>query len=555
MRIVVVAAPRIKKNFEIPDSLLQALKQNVVTRQVGRGIALLDANAHFFTTLDPAQRNAAAFVGYVAQWVDIGYREPKLLEHLLDRFAPALRSRLPLGDYLQLRMAEGLLALLQDEPDAALFHFDLVLSMQNEIEDQELVAVAQFWNARCHRKKGEYDDSLKHTAVGRELALALGFDKMAAVMRVLESWLLFQKGHRREAARILEQAEQVLRHTDDDITLGNIYSAHGRMIRRQGRYNEALKFFSKAIEHYQKRSTQHRNLARCLTNIVYVQRLVSVEISKQIDAEAARRRKTGSASGTGAASRKHGHWELYEQVRTEAFVNLERAEKIYQHHNHHHGIGSIYENRGLLYLDIGDLDAAATQAAQAYTVGKEENDAILMARARLLQCTIENAKLEEEIEGSAHSWDHLQAARDYAREAVEAARHTQNQRLLARAYIWRGLTGCAARDMDDAKHCCDMAASFLKSVDYDDLWEELQKLKQKVVPKGNIDPILRAWSQGVTGDKSFQQMAEQFAEIVIPRVWEKEGKKISRVATRLSISPKKVRRILTRLGKIGNKRH
>lgn len=553
MRSIVVTAPRIKKNLEIPDSILQKLKEHVVTRQVSSGIDLLNANAHLFRSLDPEQPNAAGFVGYVAQWVDIGYRDPKLLQHLLERFSPALKSRLPVGDYLQLRMAEGLLALLRDEPDMALSHFDLVLAMQNEIEDKELVSVAQFWNARCHRKKGEYDDALKHTLLGRELAAALGFDKMAAVMHVLESWLLFQKGNRREAARILEKAEQVLRPTDDDITLGNIYSAHGRMIRRQGRYNEALKFFSKAIEHYQKRNPQHRNLARSLTNIAYVQRLAAVQISKQLDVESAKRRKSGTPSGTGAGSRKQSNWELHEQLRADGFANLELAEKIYRHHNHHHGIGSIYENRGLLYLDIGDLDNAGAQAALAYAMGKEESDSILLARARLLQCTIENAKLEEEIEGGAHSRDHIQTARDHAREAVEAARHTQNQRLLARAYIWRGLTACNFNDLEDAKHCCDMATSFLKSVDYDDLWEELQMLKQKVIPKGNIDPLLRSWSQGVTGVKTFQQMTEQFAEIVIPRVWEKEEKKISRVATRLSISPKKVRRILTRLGKIGNK--
>jgi tetratricopeptide (TPR) repeat protein len=551
MRFTVVTAPRIKKNFEIPDSILQELKEHVVTRQVSSGIALLNANAQLFHSLDPSQPNAAGFVGYVAQWVDIGYRDPKLLEQLLGRFPSALRSRLPVCDYLKLRMAEGLHALLRDEPDVALFHFNLVLSMENEIEDKELVAIAHFWNGRCHRKKGEYDAALKHTLLGRELAGNLGFDRMAAVMRVLESWLHFQKGNRREAARILEKAEQVLRDTDDDITLGNIYSAHGRMIRRQGRYNEALKFFAKAIEHYQKRNSQHRNLARSLANIAYVQRLAAVQISKQIDAESAKRRKAGTPSGPG--SRKQSHWELYEQLRGDAFANLEQAEKIYRHHNHHHGIGSIYENRGLLYLDIGDLDNASAQAALAYSIGKEENDSILMARARLLQCTIENAKLEEEIEGSAYSWDHIQAARDYAREAVEAARHTQNQRLLARAYIWRGLIACSSNDIEDAKHCCDMATSFLKSVDYDDLLEELQLLKQKVIPKGNIDPLLRSWSQGVTGEKSFQQMTEQFAELVIPRVWEKEGKKISRVATRLSISPKKVRRILIRLGKIGNK--
>ena len=115
---------------------------------------------------------------------------------------------------------------------------------------------------------------------------------------------------------------------------------------------------------------------------------------------------------------------------------------------------------------------------------------------------------KKKIEGTAHTWEHAQAARDYAREAVEAAKHTQNHRLLARAYIWRGLTAChpAIHDTEDAKRCCELASSFLKAVDYDDLWEELQLLKQKVMPKGSIDPLLRAWSQGITGEETFQEI-------------------------------------------------
>jgi len=35
--------------------------------------------------------------------------------------------------------------------------------------------------------------------------------------------------------------------------------------------------------------------------------------------------------------------------------------------------------------------------------------------------------------------------------------------------------------------------------------------------------------------------------LIIPKVWELEGRKISRVATRLSMSPKKIRRILGRV--------
>jgi len=35
---------------------------------------------------------------------------------------------------------------------------------------------------------------------------------------------------------------------------------------------------------------------------------------------------------------------------------------------------------------------------------------------------------------------------------------------------------------------------------------------------------------------------------VIPKVWMREGRKVSRVAQRLSVSPKKVRRILRNAG-------
>src|ERR1043166_8942815 len=234
-------------------------------------------------------------------------------------------------------MSEGLLALLRDNPDDALREFDLVLSMQDELEDKEVVAIAHFWNARCHRKKGEYDEALKRAGVGRELAQVLGFPTMPAVVRVLESWLLFQKGQYREASRILDQAEAALRNSDDHITLGNIYSAHGRMVRRQGHYQEALKFFSRAIEHFQKTNPQHRSEERTLTNIAYVQRLVAVQMGKQMDAE--RERRQGAKTDV-SRDQKQTQLRQHEELRRSAFANLDGAEQIYRHHDHHHGIGS-----------------------------------------------------------------------------------------------------------------------------------------------------------------------------------------------------------------------
>ena len=49
---------------------------------------MLDANQQLLAALDPTQLNAAALVGHVAQWVDIGYSEPELVERLLAEYKP-----------------------------------------------------------------------------------------------------------------------------------------------------------------------------------------------------------------------------------------------------------------------------------------------------------------------------------------------------------------------------------------------------------------------------------------------------------------------------------
>jgi hypothetical protein len=46
--------------------------------------------------------------------------------------------------------------------------------------------------------------------------------------------------------------------------------------------------------------------------------------------------------------------------------------------------------------------------------------------------------------------------------------------------------------------------------------------------------MLRSWSDGIVSNKTFQQVTEEFAEIVIPKVWLREHRKISRVAERPS---------------------
>lgn len=525
---------------EIPDSFLAQLRADLVLRHIDSGMQCLEANRDLFRTLDPAQKNAATLLGCLGQWVDIGFADTGLLKDLLARFAREDRLALPLLDYLHLRMTEGLVRMADEEFDTAIRHFEFVLSAQEEVRDTELIAIANFWISRCLRKQGRYDDAIGFTVKAAALARELGYENMAAVMLVLESWLAFQKGKLKESVRILKSAEATLSQTDDYISRGNIQSAYGRIARREGRYDQAIRHFAAAIDEYKKRDPRHVNLARSLVNMAFVERTLALQFQKRIDEEASKR--TGKRMVEERAR--------YQRLRDAAMAHLAEASVIYDSHHGQHGLGTVHLDYGFLYLDGGELDRAGAEAAEAYRLGEDKKDYIQMARARILQCMVENTKFEEQIEEKTELGHHAELARDFARDAVEYAKHTQNRRLLARAYVWQGLTFANEffSNTEAARQCCDLATTLLKPDGGNYLWDDLQSLKGKVLRSGQVDSVLQEWSQGLVGDKSFQQITEEFAGIIIPKVWEREGRKISRVAARLSISPKKIRRILASAG-------
>ena len=159
-----------------------------------------------------------------------------------------------------------MLAMSHEDVDEATAHFSAVLLLATDLDDHELVAIAHFWKARCLRKRGEYEAAMAHTVLARTTALQCGCERMAAVMRTLESWLLFQKGRHKESLKVLADTEAMLRDTDDYVTLGNIQSTYGRIYRQAGRYDSAISRFRMAVEFYRTAAPQHVNLARTLAN-------------------------------------------------------------------------------------------------------------------------------------------------------------------------------------------------------------------------------------------------------------------------------------------------
>jgi tetratricopeptide (TPR) repeat protein len=547
-------------DLPIEARFLSQLREHVAAREIERGIACLRSHQDLIAKLDPSQGNAARLLAQLAIWTDIGFSGPPLKD-LLQRFEhldPGLRSKLSIADYICLRMAEGMAAMVDEGMETAIGHFDFVLSLGQELDDRFLLAIVYFWKGRCLRRRGEYDEALIYTVKGKDLALALGHVRMAAVMQVLEGWLFFQQGRWKEALRISRAAESVLKETDDYVTLGNIQSFYGRMARREGRFDKAVEFFESAICHYGKRDPRHLNLARSLANMALAKRGIALQLQKRIDRDVQRRRKTSSSRDLRSVdlrnkdSRQPDYRSRLTQLRREALEHLEAARAIYRQRPNHHGAGTVYLNAAYIHLDGGDFQRADEEAASAYELAEEKQDYILMGRSRILECMIENAKVEEEIGEGADPGSHARRALEFSQEAIDLAKHTQHHLLLANAHLWQGLTQCNSffDNPEAARASYDLArASCGANQPDNNMWQDLQTLGAKILRKGSVHPALKAWSQGAVGEKTFRQISEEFAEIVIARVWEREGRKVSRVAARLSISPKKVRRVLARVGR------
>jgi tetratricopeptide (TPR) repeat protein len=535
---------------QISNELLNRIRDDLISRRIADGTECLQQHRDLLTSLDPRQPNSSQFVGCISQWVDTGWGDAAIVKELLSRFSLADRATLPLRDYVYLRLAEGLVASTEEETEKAIHHFNFIILVAEEVADLYLISLAHFWKARCHRKQGEYQKAMTHTVRATELALSQGYTRTAAVMQVLESWLYFQSDTLERAKEVLQEAEVVLRETDDTVSLGNIHSGYARIALHEGRYEQALRHFTEAIESYGTRDPRHRNLARSLAHIAYVKRLLAIRIAKKTDVAAEQRRRSGTVETGPAILPTLTLRHQVETLRQEAFSHLRHAERIYRLLRHYRGLGTVCIDRGLLFLDSGDVERASVAGEEAYKIGAEKNDRILVARALILQSMAESARYEEGIDEDGDPTLHAQRALDAATDALSLAKHTENRDLLASAYICRGLILCNGffDDFDAAKECCDNAEKYLTSGRHDQVWEEHNTLKTRILRAGNVDTTLQQWSQGLIGNRTFRQITDEFADLVIPRVWEREGRKISRVAEKLSISRGRVRRILNRLG-------
>jgi len=197
----------------LTPQLLDKLNQALVDRSVAEGFTLLRRAVKDLARLNPSQPQAVGYLLCLAQWVDLGYRDFAYLEKLTKRFANISRGEMTFADYIRLRMVDGLQAFVAEDDARAAEIFGFVLEVEPGMIEPHLRMLAHYWKCRAHRRQGDYDLALHHIQEARKVAQKMDAPKLVAVTNIHESWLLFQRGQRREALRLLDEAEAELKST------------------------------------------------------------------------------------------------------------------------------------------------------------------------------------------------------------------------------------------------------------------------------------------------------------------------------------------------------
>jgi tetratricopeptide (TPR) repeat protein len=524
---------------------LVELERLLRRRSISDGIKLLEEHESIWRNPDLTSRISPDFLLMLAQWVDVGFRDAVLLRQMLDLLTPDERLELKVGDYVRLLMAEAFYALAVDNTESCILTLENILRLNRELLTPELATLAHLWKARAHRKKADYVQALEHINAARELADGLDdAEALTAVIQIQQGWVLFQRGNALRALQVLQIAENVLKHTDHWIALGNIESARGRIIRRKGDYSGSLDHFNRAVALYEKRNPHHPNLARAVINLAFVKRLLALQLRKHIDHSVMSRKSGNDRKMTGM--RLQPLHKQYRDLYQSAILELDRAKQICMLHNQHGGVASALLNAGYLHLDGGNLDLATREASEALAIADRTNNVVIKTRAHILSSWIENARFEGLFGKPEDAPDYARRAKLHCLDALALAESTQNKRLLVNAHIALGEVAANDffHDYELARRSVDAASALLAAEDADYTLDELNTLKAKLMQKVGLDDTIRAWSQGMVSGKTLEEVTESFAEVVVTQLWLREDRKVARVARLLASSPKRIRRLI-----------
>jgi tetratricopeptide (TPR) repeat protein len=545
------SARSLKSSFEVSDAEITALRDDVLLGRRTHALEWVQRRRSLLRFANPRHSNTPAMIGYLAQWADSGTAVLQVVSELLEHFPASERGKLPVRSYLFLRLADGILECVAGKPADDSFDFVIAAASGGGTEP-EIPALAHFWKAQMQRKTGALDGAVRHANCSREIADRLGAAPLAAQARALEGLAMLDSGAA-HGAELLRQAEAGLFESEEWLWLGRIEQALGRAALEDGRPQSAVEHFAKAESFFLRSAEPQPELGRTHFEMARAQRLMAVRLAGNIDSIAERRRRSPAGAATENALSSAVLRQRLARLKSGALSALEQAAAVFGSLGDRRALASVCLERAAICADAGDLQKAAEHANLCFAEGARNHDVLLMAQARFLQSRFEKMYYEEALDLDLSA--HVERGYEYSKEALALALRCEaapaiKRRLLTGIYVCQGLllTSEFFTDKEAARECCRAASEYGRPSKGDELWPDYERLASKTRREGSVDARLRRWSEGLVEGKTFQQITEEFAELVIPAVWAREGKNVSRVVAKLSISPKKVRRILTRAG-------
>ncbi len=216
--------------------MVRHLEAALFDRDIATGFRLLDEvfaadRDRTFSTDEPIR-----LLLCVAQWIDLGYGDLNLLQALRATHPIGDWARLPLLDYLRVRLVEGYRMLATERLEDAIEVMGVVLQIGKPILGDYLLFLANFLERTCTSQAGRLPACGGQYRCSPCRCGAFRRDQVSCSDENHESWLAFQSGKRQYAFDLLTEAERELTSTGHSLSLGNIESARGRFVRRSGDY-------------------------------------------------------------------------------------------------------------------------------------------------------------------------------------------------------------------------------------------------------------------------------------------------------------------------------
>lgn len=521
----------------------------------------------------------------VAEAVELGYPNDGILQHMLQKLARA-QQRSFAGC-----LAQGILATRKGKLSARLF-FQQAL-FHKRFVSVEHVAFVRYCLSNNWRKRGCYAEGLLEIRRAHRLAEKANLLEIAADFMVTEAWFHLQRNKPDAAALLYDRAEPVLVSTGDHRRLGDIWSARGRSLLREGRLGKAADRYKTSLSYYRECPIRHRGFDRTLLNLARVEILEARQLRLQM--HEVRRRLKGTTLATydllAVSMERFTHFlqnhrgETFscEQLQVEVPKLCDLDRRLHNRNNQQHDVlvqkragllqqaaqhlaevrqlnnnrteGGAFRGlsremviRGYLHIEERNWPAALKLAKDTFALGEKYRSTIVQTRAKIVETM---AYVQQRWHPAEAASDTVALALESGAQAANLSKGLQEKRIIVKALTWSGLAQLSECPPNIAGARATVGAieeQMVFSMPDDYVTEDADMLKRITERVAGLkDEFLSRLAEVLKNEVSWEEARETVLDLLIERRLRQNRYLVARVVGELKIHPRRVRPVRDRL--------